>query len=112
MNDLIKKSVAESFAANPKVNMFYVTRDGMAFEKWHDANEHSKTLGATAEDRKLEEVLRSDVEEKATEGKKTILELIEAATTVEAVEALIKPNTAKAIKEAAALKIEALKGEE
>ena len=110
MNELIKKSAAESFAANPKINMLHVTRDGMPFEKWHDANEHSKTLGTTAEDRKLEEVLRSDVEVKAAGEKKTVLELIEEATTVEEVEALIKNNTPKATKEAALAKIESLKG--
>lgn len=107
MSDLIKKSAAEHFASNPNVNLFFVTRDGMCFEKWHDANEHSKTLGTEAADREVLEVPRTEV----TEVKKTVLELIEAATTVEEVEALIKNNTPKATKQAAALKIEALEAE-
>lgn len=71
MNEVIKKSAAEHFASNAKVDLFFVTRDGMCFEKWHDANEHSKSLGTEAADREVLEVKRSDVEvEEPKKGKK------------------------------------------
>lgn len=115
-----KKSAAEHFAANPTDKKYFVTRDGQCFKTWHEANEHSKTLGATEADRKVEEIDRADVEEliKETSGEEsaagkpapeTLTDKINACTTVEAVEALIKNNTPKAIKEIAAAKIEALK---
>jgi hypothetical protein len=88
-------------------NLVHITRDGQTFYEWHDANEYSKTLGNSEDDRKIEEVQRKDVT--VEEVKKTIPEQIEECTTVEAVEALVKPNWSKVNKDLAASKIEALK---
>lgn len=105
MNKENQKQIATAFAANPDVKTFHVTRDGQCFHSWHGANEHSKSLGTSDEDRKVEEVKREDY---VTEGKKTLLEQIEDAQTIEEVEALIKINSPKAAKDAAQAKIEKL----
>jgi hypothetical protein len=90
-------------------NVVFITRDGQSFYEWHDANEHTKSLGNSDDDRKIEEVQRKDVP--IEEVKKSIPEQIEECTTVEAVEALVKPNWSKVNKDLAAAKIETLKGE-
>ena len=109
MNKEIKEAAVLSFISNPKVDVLHITRDGQSFEQWHDANEHSKSLGASEDDRKIEEVQRKDVP--IEEVKKSIPEQIEECTTIEAVEALVKPNWSKVNKDLAAAKIETLKGE-
>ena len=73
MNELVKKSAQLHFDSNPNAEKYHVTKDGQCFENWHDANEHSKTLGSTSEDREIVEVKRSDLEkteiEKPKKGK-------------------------------------------
>jgi hypothetical protein len=113
MKKTILIAAAACFIANPKMDELHVTRDGQCFEKWHDANEHSKTLGSTADDRLVEKVKRDDASEEIAElesgdVKLTFAQKVEACTTVAEVEALIKKNTAKADKELAAEKIKAL----
>ena len=107
MNEKLKSAAATCFFANPTDKLYHVTADGQCFNSWHDANEHSKYLGV----RELVEISRRDCEglDKNTEGKKTLLEQIDACTKAEEVEALIKNNTPKATKEIAAAKIESLK---
>ena len=60
----LKESAAQHFSVNPKVDVYHATRDGQCFENWHDANEHSKTLGNTEADRHIEEIKRADCEVK------------------------------------------------
>ena len=106
----VKKSAAEHFAVNPDVEKFHVTSDGQCFKEWHDANEHSKTIGKSEEDRKITIVKRDEVADQIGKGgKESLIDKINACTTVEEVEALIKGNSPKAAKEAAAAKIEELK---
>lgn len=109
MNKEIKDAVVAAFESNKNTELLHVTSDAQCFENWHDANEHSKTIGSTENDRNIVEVKRSEVI--VTEVKKTIPEQIEECETIEAVEALIKPNWSKTNKDLAAAKIESLKGE-
>lgn len=109
MNKIIT-TAAELFFSDKnhsKQDKVFITRDGQPFYEWHDANEHSKTLGSNEADRKIEEIQRKDVT--IEEVKKTIPDQIEECTTVEAVEALVKPNWSKVNKDLAIAKIETLK---
>jgi hypothetical protein len=56
----LRKIADKHFADNPTHNLYYVTADGQCFLNWHDANEHSKTLG----NRTVEEFRREDAKVK------------------------------------------------
>jgi hypothetical protein len=62
----VKKAAEDFFSdkSHERKSLVHITRDGQCFDEWHDANEHSKTLGNLPEDRHIEEVKRSDVEVK------------------------------------------------
>jgi hypothetical protein len=61
-------AAALCFAANPKDEEYQVTDDGQCFKTWHDANEHSKTIGV----REVVTIKRGDceIEEEVGTGKK------------------------------------------
>lgn len=108
----LKKSAAKHFAANPGHDVYHVTKDGQCFVKWHDANEHSKSI----KQRDIAVIKRGDVSVSASpatggssDGKElTLIEKINACTTEAEVNALIKNNSPKAAKEAAKAKISSL----
>ncbi len=106
MNKKLLVAAAACFFANAKDKLYQVTNDGQCFGSWHDANEHSKTIG----EREVSEISREDCADELAEltPKKSLIDLINECETVDAVEALIKNNSPKAAKEAAAAKIEKL----
>lgn len=57
-NEIIRRA-AEAFAANPKVQLFYVTKDGMCFLRKQDAGNHEKLLGN--QNKGVEEITRESV---------------------------------------------------
>ncbi len=103
----LKKSAAKHFQANPAHDVYHVTKDGQCFVKWHDANEHSKTI----KNRDIAVIKKSDVtvsdstEAMTRGGEMTLIEKINACTTEAEVNALIKNNSPKVAKEAAKAKI-------
>jgi hypothetical protein len=97
------QSAQRHFDANEKDNLYYVTDDGACFLSWHDANEHSKTLGVRA----IEEISREGVKGASIESQ---IEKVNAATSLEEWGKLKPANkTAKAVWDAWTAKGEELK---
>jgi hypothetical protein len=88
----LKKIADKHFQDNLSHNLYYVTADGQCFTNWHDANEHSKTVG----NRTIEEFKRENAKVKA-EGIEELLAKINKAEFPEALQSL-KPDN-KAAKE-------------
>lgn len=111
----IKESAAKHFEANPNVEAFHVTVDGQCFESMHDANEHSKSLRFDDNFKGVEESeLRKIVEIKkggvvvTVKTVSEVTELINAATTIEEVNAIVGDDARKGVKVAAEKKIKEL----
>lgn len=107
MEKELKDHIKAHFDSNPEAETMHITKDGQCFLTPHSASNHAISL----RDKDIEEVKRADfVKTEMVEAKKTLVELIDACTTVEEVDALIKKNTPVAVKEIATAKIENLKG--
>ena len=96
----------------PKAQKVIVASDGQAFiadESDNAAKNHARN-NAYGKELKLETFTRDELEAKVELKKaKEVIALIEAAETVEAVEALVAGDERSTVKEAAAKRIETLK---
>lgn len=108
----------ELFEKHPNLERYYETSDGTKFYKEHHAQTHARTLS----DRDVETVKRKDQAKSKTKpkrkGKKDLspmaaaklrVEAIEEMQSVSEVEAALKDETAKTVKEAGANRIATLK---
>ena len=106
MKDL--NSIAKTFfEKNKDVEKVYITTDGFVFINKNAADLHANTSDKKLSVKKFENTTVSVDEPKKTAEER--IAAIEEAETIEAVEALLKGEKAKTVKEAGAKKIAELK---